>query len=173
MFKRLACLAAVLAFAASSAFAQNPRGAASATVGGKKVAVDYGRPALKGRPLDALLKPLLDNGGPTKTHEPRFDSPAVGGGNPAAPGGPAPACPAIDQRGVTRPQGAKCDSGAVETTDTAAVLARHGAKPVEAARDADVLVRQTMETVTGVQDLLKRELISAEGEYRKQKVPTR
>jgi hypothetical protein len=56
---------------------------------------------------------------------------------------------------------------------TAAVLARHGAKPVEMAHDADVLVRQTMETVTGVQDLLKRELISAEGEYHKQKVPTR
>ena len=58
MFKRLACLAAVLAFAASSAFAQNPRGTASATVGGKKLAVDYGRPALKGRSLDVLLNDL-------------------------------------------------------------------------------------------------------------------
>jgi hypothetical protein len=58
MSKRLACLAAVLAFAASAAFAQNPRGAASATVGGKKLAVDYGRPVLKGRSLDALMKDL-------------------------------------------------------------------------------------------------------------------
>jgi hypothetical protein len=58
MFKRLACVAAVVAFAASSAFAQNPRGAASATVGGKKIAVDYGRPALKGRSLDELLTKL-------------------------------------------------------------------------------------------------------------------
>ena len=58
MFKRLACLAAVLAFAASAAFAENPRGAASATVGGKKLAVDYGRPVLKGRSLDVLMKDL-------------------------------------------------------------------------------------------------------------------
>jgi hypothetical protein len=52
---------------------------------------------------------------------------------------------------------------------TAAVLARHGARPVEEAHDADALVRKTMETVTGVQDLLKRELISAEGEYKKRR----
>jgi DUF2911 family protein len=58
MSKRLACLATVLAFAAVSAFAANPRGAATASVGGKKVAVDYGRPALNGRSLDALLKDL-------------------------------------------------------------------------------------------------------------------
>jgi len=45
--------------AAALALAEgNPRGAASATVGGKKVSVDYGRPALKGRELDALLKQL-------------------------------------------------------------------------------------------------------------------
>ena len=59
MFKRLACLATVLACAAAAAFAQqNPRGAASTSVGGKKLAVDYGRPALKGRSLDELLKQL-------------------------------------------------------------------------------------------------------------------
>jgi hypothetical protein len=58
MFKRLACLATVVTLAAATAFAQNPRGAASATIGGKKLAVDYGRPALKGRSLDELLKQL-------------------------------------------------------------------------------------------------------------------
>jgi hypothetical protein len=53
-------LVAVAALAvAGSALAQgSPRGAASATVGGKKVSVDYGRPALKGRNLDDLLKQL-------------------------------------------------------------------------------------------------------------------
>jgi hypothetical protein len=58
MSKRLACLATVLAFAAASAFAANPRGEASASVGGKKLAVDYGRPVLKGRSLDVLMKDL-------------------------------------------------------------------------------------------------------------------
>jgi len=52
---------------------------------------------------------------------------------------------------------------------TAAVLSRHGAQRVEEAHDQDLLVRQTMETVTGVQELLKRVLISAEGEYHKQR----
>ena len=59
MSKCLACLATVLAVsAATTALAQNPRGAASASVAGKKLAVDYGRPALKGRALDELLKQL-------------------------------------------------------------------------------------------------------------------
>jgi hypothetical protein len=59
MSKRLVRLVAVMACAAAAAFAQqNPRGAASTSVGGKKVAVDYGRPALKGRSLDELLKQL-------------------------------------------------------------------------------------------------------------------
>ena len=48
MSKRLAFVATVLAASslAATAFAQNPRGAASGTVGGKTLAVDYGRPAL-------------------------------------------------------------------------------------------------------------------------------
>lgn len=60
MSKRSACLATVLAATAlaATAIAQNPRGAASATVGGKTLSVDYGRPALKGRSLDELLKQL-------------------------------------------------------------------------------------------------------------------
>jgi len=53
-------LVAVAAFAmAASALAQGtPRGNATATVGGRKVTLDYGRPALKGRSLDELLKQL-------------------------------------------------------------------------------------------------------------------
>jgi hypothetical protein len=43
---------------AASALAQNPRGSATGMVGGKKVTIDYGRPALKGRSLDELLKQL-------------------------------------------------------------------------------------------------------------------
>jgi len=59
MSKRLACLATVLAASfATTAVAQNPRGAASASVAGKSVAVDYGRPALKGRSVNELLTKL-------------------------------------------------------------------------------------------------------------------
>lgn len=61
---------------------------------------------------DPLLGPLRDNGGPTDTH-------ALGAGSAALDA--AGACVDIsgapllyDQRGVTRPQGAACDAGAVE-----------------------------------------------------------
>lgn len=59
---RLAALAAALCLAATG-FAQgaNPRGTAVGTVGSKKVTIDYGRPALKGRNLDELLKQLPED----------------------------------------------------------------------------------------------------------------
>jgi hypothetical protein len=60
------------------------------------------------------LGPLQNNGGPTPTHAPLPGSPVVDAGNPAPPGSGGTACEAIDQRGVTRPQGARCDIGAVD-----------------------------------------------------------
>ncbi len=54
----------------------------------------------------ALLGPLQNNGGPTLTIAPLPGSPAIDKGGDT--------CPAIDQRGVSRPQGAHCDIGAVE-----------------------------------------------------------
>lgn len=56
---------------------------------------------------DLGLGALADNGGPTETILPDFDSPAVDGGTTTG-------CPATDQRGAPRPQGAACDVGAVE-----------------------------------------------------------
>jgi Protein of unknown function (DUF2911) len=52
-------LAAALALSAAG-FAQtaDPRGSASVTIDGKKVSIDYGRPALKGRSLDELTSKL-------------------------------------------------------------------------------------------------------------------
>jgi beta-glucanase (GH16 family) len=55
----------------------------------------------------AQIGPLADNGGPTLTHALLPGSPAIDAGNDAA-------CPATDQRGITRPQGAHCDMGAYE-----------------------------------------------------------
>lgn len=56
---------------------------------------------------DPELGPLQDNGGATATMLPAPDSPAL---NTAMDIN----CPATDQRGITRPQGARCDIGAVE-----------------------------------------------------------
>ena len=56
---------------------------------------------------DPLLGPLADNGGPTLTMLPGAGSPALNAGGDVA-------CPGLDQRGQTRPQGSACDIGAVE-----------------------------------------------------------
>jgi hypothetical protein len=59
MKTRFAILATLAALPLAGVLsAQASRGSAVTTVGGKKVAVDYGRPALKGRTIDALLKQL-------------------------------------------------------------------------------------------------------------------
>jgi hypothetical protein len=59
---------------------------------------------------DPKLGPLADNGGPTRTHAPLKDSPAVDGATFGCP-------VADDQRHIARPQGTACDIGAVEFSD--------------------------------------------------------
>jgi CSLREA domain-containing protein len=56
---------------------------------------------------DAMLGPLADNGGQT-------DTMALLAGSPSLDAGVACPPPAADQRGVIRPQGPACDSGAFE-----------------------------------------------------------
>jgi CSLREA domain-containing protein len=59
---------------------------------------------------DPLLGLLQDNAGYTETMMPGPGSPAIDAG------GSNSVCAADDQRGMTRPQGAACDIGAVEST---------------------------------------------------------
>jgi hypothetical protein len=59
------------------------------------------------RSTDPILGPLANNGGPTDTQ-------ALLSGSPAIDFAPLAGCPATDQRGVSRPQGSLCDSGAFE-----------------------------------------------------------
>jgi CSLREA domain-containing protein len=56
---------------------------------------------------DPQLGALGDNGGPTPTRLPAAGSPAIDHGSPGG-------CLAADQRGTGRPQGNRCDVGAVE-----------------------------------------------------------
>jgi hypothetical protein len=59
MKMRLAVLATFAATAlVGPALAQAPRGAAVTTLGTNKITIDYGRPALKGRDLNVLMKGL-------------------------------------------------------------------------------------------------------------------
>jgi CSLREA domain-containing protein/uncharacterized repeat protein (TIGR01451 family) len=62
---------------------------------------------------------LQENGGGTFTQPLLAGSPALEAGDPDSPGSGGLACEAVDQRGVTRPQGALCDLGASEGSDTA------------------------------------------------------
>jgi hypothetical protein len=74
---------------------------------------------------DALLGPLTANGGPTATRMPASDSPARD----------RAACTVVtDQRGVARPIGGACDSGAVELN---APLAAPPAPPVAKVAERD------------------------------------
>ena len=71
-----------------------------------------------GNPLDPLLGPLGDNGGPTFTHALFASSPLINAGsNPFLP---APA-PTADQRGLSRTFGAATDIGALEVQPTTVV----------------------------------------------------
>ena len=67
-----------------------------------------------GSPIDPLLQPLADNGGPTQTLGLLFNSPAVEAGNPTGCRDQDAALLDTDQRGYVRPWGSVCDIGAYE-----------------------------------------------------------
>jgi hypothetical protein len=99
------------ATAANSVIAGNSRGDCRAVSGGSIVSAGgnvAGDAACGLGPVrDPRLAQLADNGGQTNTH-------ALLTGSTAIDAGTGPGCPATDQRGVPRPQGPACDSGAFE-----------------------------------------------------------
>ncbi|MCG8423546.1 MAG: hypothetical protein MJE77_37070 [Proteobacteria bacterium] len=64
--------------------------------------------------VDAMLKPLADNGGVTSTHALAGNSPAVDAGNPAGCTDHEGMVLATDQRGQSRSAHGRCDIGAFE-----------------------------------------------------------
>lgn len=84
---------------------------------------------------DPLLKPLTDNGGFTQTMALSIGSSAINAADPSN-------FPEDDQRGVSRPQGDRCDIGAFELDDLAAPILtsfkRHD--PPTSPTSADTLV---------------------------------
>ncbi|MCB9156589.1 MAG: CSLREA domain-containing protein [Caldilineaceae bacterium] len=60
------------------------------------------------------LEALAANGGATQSHAPANGSSAIDAGDPNLPGSGAATCETTDQTGKVRPQGARCDLGAVE-----------------------------------------------------------
>ncbi|MBK8903644.1 MAG: right-handed parallel beta-helix repeat-containing protein [Anaerolineaceae bacterium] len=71
-------------------------------------------------PIDPLLGPLQNNGGPTFSHLPVTDSPVIDAGNPSEPGSEEGSCAIQDQRFFNRPEDGNqdgtfvCDIGSVE-----------------------------------------------------------
>ena len=74
-------------------------------------------------PIDPLLGPLANNGGPTRTR-------ALLAGSPAIDAASSDRCPGKDQRGVARPQGAACDIGTVTGTQLVGADSFNGAEDV-------------------------------------------
>jgi hypothetical protein len=64
-----------------------------------------------------LLGPLQDNGGVIFAYGGAAPSYALLPGSPAINGGTNAGCPTVDQRGLTRPHGPRCDIGAFEIND--------------------------------------------------------
>lgn len=65
------------------------------------------------------LEPLAINGGATKSHALPIGSSAIDAGEATLPGTGLGACETEDQTGKVRPQGARCDLGAVEAPGVA------------------------------------------------------
>lgn len=105
---------------------------------------------------DPRLGPLQFNGGKTQTHAPLAGSPAIDGGVNLIE------CSLVDQRGVTRPQGVRCDSGAVESTNPGLV----GASIVTPTALTAVVGESTLLTLTWTRPVRWRDLATVDLQWR-------
>jgi CSLREA domain-containing protein len=92
--------------------------------------LDFPDSACPGAAEDPQVAALADNGGPTMTQAIAATSPA----HDRTPSGPA--CAATDQRGVARPYGAACDTGAFELGPPAPPAPPAGGGPPGGGTDA-------------------------------------
>ena len=117
MMKRLVVFAALVGLAAISFAQDRPRGEVDATVNGSKVMIEYGRPALKGRSLDALMKDLPEDriwrAGREPGHDPRDQSSSQGWRHVDSRGKVQPLCVCARRRqlGALRQQEPRCPAG--------------------------------------------------------------
>lgn len=100
-------------------------------------------------PINPRLTPLGQYGGSVPIHALMAGSPAINAGSPATPGSGGTACQALDQRGVTRPVGARCDIGAVEGSAALVNSIKRASTNPTSARFVKYTVTFT-EPVTGV-----------------------
>ena len=85
---------------------------------------------------DPILGPLKDNGGPTFTHAPLSNSPAIDRGKDLGPVAPAYAATGVDQRGSVRPvtyDASITPPGGGDRSDIGAVELPPGVQPMDAA----------------------------------------
>ncbi|HVX33740.1 MAG TPA: choice-of-anchor Q domain-containing protein, partial [Solirubrobacterales bacterium] len=114
---------------ANSVVAANRGGNCAGAVADGGHNVSFPEPSCPGVNADPRLAPLAANGGPTRTMALLPGSAALDV-VPAAGAG----CPATDQRGVPRPQGAACDAGAFELVDASGNTFRRSGKESAAGR---------------------------------------
>lgn len=90
---------------------------------------------------DPLLGTLGSYGGSTQVYPLLVGSPAINAGNDAA-------CPAFDQRGLARPQGAHCDMGAFEKEFYTVTFNSNGSSGSMTAQSANVATNLTTNSFT-------------------------
>lgn len=107
---------------------------------------------------DPLLGPLADNGGSTPTHALSPGSPAIDAGPPGSCLDALGATLSTDQRGVIKPLGAGCDSGAFEYDNVGPFTSHVVASPNPASVGASITLNASVDdTATGFSTIASAE----------------